>query len=243
MQYMQEMQPVMQSVQAGMQNDRSMHLARRFLSAGQVSQMLGIDRSTVYRMAEGGRLPAMKIGRQWRFPAEQIAALLEAPGDLAANSAPGGRALLLSVQDALPLIELAAELLGVMMVITDMAGEPVTEILNPCPWFSEHSEDPVLLATCLADWKKLADDPDFETRFCTGPLEFECARVFIRIGSQLVGMVVAGGLAAGDRDERGLYRLSAERRAQVLASLPTIAASVSRLAANQSFGFDKANME
>jgi len=68
-----------------------------------------------------------------------------------------------------------------MMVITDMAGEPVTEILNPCPWFSEHSEDPALLATCLADWRQLADDPDFETRFCTGPLEFECARAFIRI--------------------------------------------------------------
>ena len=59
-----------------------------------------------------------------------------------------------------------------------MAGEPVTEILNPCPWSSEHSEDPVLLATCLADWKQVADDPDFETRFCTGPLEFECAAGF-----------------------------------------------------------------
>ena len=114
----------------------------------------------------------------------------------------------------LPLIELAAELLGVMMVITDMAGEPVTEILNPCPWFSEHSEDPVLLTKCLADWRQLADDPDFETRFCTGPLEFECARAFVRIGPQLVGMLVAGGLAATDEDERALYRLSTEGRAR-----------------------------
>ena len=243
MQHMQDMQRAMQSMQAGMQTVQSMHPAQRFLSAGQVSQMLGIDRSTVYRMAESGRLPAMKIGRQWRFPAEQIAALLEAPGDLAASAAPGRRALLLSVQDALPLIELAAELLGVMMVITDMAGEPVTEVLNPCPWFSEHSGDPVVLTKCLAEWRQLADDPDFETRFCTGPLEFECARAFIRIGPQLVGMLVAGGLAASGRDERALYRLSAERRARVLASLPTIAASVSRLAASQSSGFDTTNME
>jgi excisionase family DNA binding protein len=240
---MQGVQRVMQNVQASMQDEQSMYPAQRFLSAGQVSQMFGIDRSTVYRMAESGRLPAMKIGRQWRFSAEQIAALLESPGDLVASAAPGRRALLLSVRDALPLIELAAELLGVMMVITDMAGEPVTEILNPCPWFSEHSEDPALLATCLADWRQLADDPDFETRFCTGPLEFECARAFIRIGPQLVGMLVAGGLAASDRDERALYRLSAERRARVLASLPTIAASVSRLAASQSSGFDTTKME
>jgi len=194
-------------------------------------------------MAESGRLPATNICRHWRFPAEQFAALLEAPGDLAANTASGRRALLLSVQETLPLIELAAELLGVMMVITDMAGEPVTEVLNPCPWFSEHSGDPVVLTKCLAEWRQLADDPDFETRFCTGPLEFECARAFIRIGPQLVGMLVAGGLAASGRDERALYRLSAERRARVLASLPTIAASVSRLAASQSSGFDTTNME
>ena len=91
----------MQNVHVGTQTVESMHPAKRFLSAGQVSQMLGVDRSTVYRMAESGRLPAMKIGRQWRFPAEQIAALLGASGDLAANAAPGRRALLLSVQDAL----------------------------------------------------------------------------------------------------------------------------------------------
>ncbi len=57
MQYMQDVQRVMQNVQAGMQTVQSMHPAQRFLSAGQVSQMLGIDRSTVYRMAESGRLP------------------------------------------------------------------------------------------------------------------------------------------------------------------------------------------
>src|ERR1039458_3794825 len=167
MQHMQDVQRVMQSEQAGMPTVQNMHPAQRFLNAGQVSQMLGIDRSTVYRMAESGRLPAMKIGRQWRFPAEQIAALLEAPGDLAASAAPARRALLRSVQDALPLIELAAELLGVMMVITDMAGEPVTESLNPCPWFSEHSEDPALLATCLSDWQQLLDATHFYTRLFT----------------------------------------------------------------------------
>ena len=49
---MQDVQRVMQSEQAGMPTVQSMHPAQRFLNAGQVSQMLGIDRSTVYRMAE-----------------------------------------------------------------------------------------------------------------------------------------------------------------------------------------------
>ena len=239
---MHNMQSTKQNVQVGTQNAHGIPPVQRFLRAEQVAQILGVDRSTVYRMAESRRLPAMKIGGQWRFPAEQVAALLEVPGDLAANTAPGRRALLLSVQGTLPLIELAAELLGVMMVITDMAGEPVTEVLNPCRWFSEHSGDPVVLTKCLAEWRQLADDPDFEIRFCTGQLEFDCARAFVRIGPQLVGMLVAGGLAATDEDERSLYRLSTEGRARVLTSLPTIAASVSRLAASQSSGFDTTNM-
>ena len=62
MQHMQDVQRVMQSEQEGMPTVQSMHPAQRFLNAGQVSQMLGIDRSTVYRMAQSGRLPATKIG-------------------------------------------------------------------------------------------------------------------------------------------------------------------------------------
>ena len=38
--------------------------------------MINVDLSTVYRMAEDGRLPAIKVGRQWRFPADRVAELL-----------------------------------------------------------------------------------------------------------------------------------------------------------------------
>jgi len=48
---------------------------RGLLTADEVQQLLDIDRSTIYRMAGDGRLPAVKIGRQWRFPADRIAAL------------------------------------------------------------------------------------------------------------------------------------------------------------------------
>ena len=42
------------------------------LTAKEVQQLLQVDRSTVYRMAEDGRLPAVKVGKQWRFPADQL---------------------------------------------------------------------------------------------------------------------------------------------------------------------------
>ncbi|HKZ25894.1 MAG TPA: helix-turn-helix domain-containing protein [Acidimicrobiia bacterium] len=42
------------------------------LTTKAVQQLLNVDRSTIYRMAEAGRLPAIKVGRQWRFHTEAI---------------------------------------------------------------------------------------------------------------------------------------------------------------------------
>ena len=49
---------------------------QRYLTAGDVTRMLRIDKSTVYRMAEDGRLPGFKVGRQWRFLATDVETVL-----------------------------------------------------------------------------------------------------------------------------------------------------------------------
>lgn len=229
-----------------MQNLNGAHQPQQqqLLRAEQVRQLLGVDRSTVYRMAENGRLPAVKVGRQWRFPADQIRLLF---GDRAAeaggNATPGRRELLRSLPSVLPLIELSAQLLGVMFVITDMDGEPAAGVVNPCPWFKEHWDEPDLLALCLADWKALASDPDFGVRYRTGPLGVDCARVFVRIGSQLVGMLLAGCIDTTGDDPRVLYRLSAEGRERVLTALPIIAAAISRISAGHISDINAGSME
>lgn len=96
----------------------------------EVQELLHIDRSTVYRIAEGERLPSIRVGRTWRFPADKIAALLTAGPD-----AP------LATTAANPVaqttIEVAVAQLGVMIVVTDMNGQPVTGVVNPCPWPSK----------------------------------------------------------------------------------------------------------
>ncbi len=210
----------------------------QFLRAEHVGRILGVDRSTVYRMAERGRLPALKVGHQWRFPAEQIARLFDA-NEVSPHDAESRKALELAAQAAVPYLELGAELLGVTMVVTGIAGEPVIDIIHPCPWFRQNADDPALLAACLADWKQLAEDPDFTLSFQTGPLGFDRARTFVRIGPQLVGMLVVGGIAASDDDPRELYRLDDASRAKVLATLPTMAARVSTLAAQILSGLDE----
>lgn len=222
---------------------------RRLLTARQVQTMLHVDRSTIYRMAEDGRLPAIKVGRQWRFPADQISALVahaeapaqpdggaESPAAVGPGAETGGvpgtggaspYAGLITAAEAV--LAVSADLLGVMMVITDMDGHPLTPVTNPCDWFADRADDERTVTACSAEWQLMADDPDLRPRFRTGVLGFQCARAFIRSGSSLVGMVLAGGIAPSGSDQAGLYYLDDDDRERVLVALPKVAAALSRV--------------
>ncbi len=216
--------------------------AAELMSARDVEALLGIDKSTVYRMAYDGRLPAVRVGSQWRFLAEPIRGMLDGAGAeraVAVRSPRSRSSHTLSTTDAPrlePVIEVAADLLGVMMVVTDMEGNPATKVANPCPWFIDRQEDPAILDACVKDWHAFADEREFAPAFRVGPHGFECARALVRDGNQLVGMVLAGGIAPGDlapggarNGPDGLYHQTAEERASLLAALPRIAASLSRV--------------
>ena len=40
---------------------------KRYLTVDQVAKRFGVNVTTVYRLVQRGRLPAFKIGNQWRF--------------------------------------------------------------------------------------------------------------------------------------------------------------------------------
>lgn len=43
----------------------------------EVANYLRLSKDTIYRMANAGRLPASKVGNQWRFRKEDVDAWLE----------------------------------------------------------------------------------------------------------------------------------------------------------------------
>lgn len=221
---------------------------RQLLTALEVQERLNIDRSTVYRMADDGRLPSIRVGRARRFPAAAIAALAGEPSnapvggglpfepstspDAASPAQPSvAEARLSAVAQAT--IDVASELLGVMMVVTDMDGRPLTEIANPCPWLAERRDDTSVIEECIAEWRALAAERDLSPHFTRSTVGFECARTFIRSGNRLVGMVLAGGVTplTGATDEpldrAGLHDLDPNARDRVLTTLPRIAAAIS----------------
>lgn len=177
-------------------------------TAREIQALLQVDRSTVYRMAEAGQLPALKVGKQWRFPADQVDHWLEtqisAPAAAAAaRPAPvaspqptdDSLAALLPLDCVQVILDAFSSALETMLVITDMEGHPITAVSNPCALFSAILDEPEALQKCVHTWHDLASMLSLEPQFKRSQLGLLCARSLIRVGSELKGMVVTGCLA------------------------------------------------
>jgi excisionase family DNA binding protein len=175
------------------------------LTAKDIQDMLQVDRSTIYRMAENGRIPAVKVGKQWRFSSEAINDWLKAQS---ASPVPASQtqspisipsdddfASLLPIECVQLIQDTFADTLGVMVVITDMEGNPITDVSHTCGLFDAISETPDAVHKCIESWHTLASTIDLEPKYMVSHLELLCARGFIRVGAELKGMVVVGGIA------------------------------------------------
>jgi len=173
------------------------------LTTKDLQQLLHVDRSTIYRMAESGQLPAIKVGRQWRFPADRINRWLEDRNmrpiakqpvpDLVAN----GSSLngLLPTDYITSIGDLFGEMLGVMVVVTDMDGEPLAPPSHQCSLFTLINEQPGAVQQCVAGWRELAHDLEMAPRFAPSHLGLLCARSYLRVGAELRGIILVGGIA------------------------------------------------
>ncbi len=236
------------------------------LTTKDLQELINVDKSTIYRMAEDGRLPAVKVGRQWRFPAEQIADMLggnvATPATPPPSGATGELAQLLVPETADAVVDLVADLFGIMAVITDMAGRPITEVANPNGYFQVIHSQPGAVEKCAQGWRELGEDGGLESRFKPSHLGFLCTRTFIRVGNELVGMLIVGGITPKEwpPDEEFFATVAAElgvdpaqlaahadetyyvddgRQQWILGLLPRISDLISRLAAARNQLLDK----
>lgn len=180
------------------------------LTTRQVQDLLRVDRTTIYRMVETGRLPAMRVGKQWRFARAEVERWLkqghtdvvgasvtdEVRAAVYEPAATEDLAVRLPLACAQLILDAFAEILGVTMVITDMQGQPVTQMSNPCEFFSLLiAGRPQAIQRCVATWQQMAGAPALEPRFAINEMGLLCARGLIHIGAELKGMVVIGGIA------------------------------------------------
>ena len=190
------------------------------LTTKDLQQLLHVDRSTIYRMAEAGQLPAMKVGRQWRFPADRINRWLEdrnrrpEPDRPSLQLADNGSPLngLLPTDYITSIGDLFGEMLGVMVVVTDMNGEPLAPPSHQCRLFTLINEQPGGVQQCVTGWRELAHDLEMAPRFAPSHLGLLCARSYLRVGAELRGIILVGGIAPEDwpPTEDELERIASE---------------------------------
>jgi excisionase family DNA binding protein len=172
------------------------------LTAKEMQDLLQVDRSTIYRMAEAGQLPAVKVGKQWRFPSDLVESWLNAqaagpapspqPGD---NSSKGDFAATLPLECVQLIQDAFAEVLGVMLIVTDLDGQPITRASNSCSLYDLLDETDNGHAICHELWRELGRVPALEPRFMPGFGGLLCARALVRMGNELKAMVIVFGVA------------------------------------------------
>lgn len=181
-----------------------------FLTTRQLQEILQVDRTTIYRMADSGRVPAVKVGSQWRFPRQQVetwlktqngsastTSIINANGDLPSQAVRDLRKIL--PLDCVQLIQdTFADVLGVMILVTDLDGEPVTRPSNPCGLYAAADTSPVARKRCMQLWADLAREPSLQPQFIRSHLGLQCARGLVHVGSELKAMLVVGGIAPQD---------------------------------------------
>jgi len=61
------------------ENAREFQNQKRIMSVKQVSDLLQIPMSTIYDLAQKGKIPGVKFGRHWRFLEEDILYVFRCP--------------------------------------------------------------------------------------------------------------------------------------------------------------------
>ena len=135
------------------------------LTTKQLQEMLQVDRITIYRMLNDGRLQGFKVGGQWRFSRREIEAWLQEQQnklDVASMPSPPGGMIAPSPQ-SLPLAcirtiqDVCAEALDVAAVTIDLEGSLLAEVSNCCSFCELILSSDKGLRRCRAAWKRVSN--------------------------------------------------------------------------------------
>lgn len=168
------------------------------LTTKELLDLLKIDRTTVYRMLNDGRLSGVKVGGQWRFPRKDVEALLS--GKAVEPDNPLVSAEILPVHCLEGIQSVFAEVASLGAVTTTPEGEPLTEISNSCAFCKLIQSSSSGKQACTDSWRELAHKPEHRTPFVSCHAGLQYARARIEIDGVYVAMLVAGQFHASVPD-------------------------------------------
>ena len=141
----------------------------------QVQDLLKVDRITVYRMLQDGRLKGIKIGHQWRFNASELEHLLGM--ETSADNGQSESSINLPIHCIQTIQNLFSDISQLSSLVVDMEGNPLTNISNPCAFCTRIMSSPSGRDACQASWRDIAAQCQTKTKYHDLPRGIElCSR-------------------------------------------------------------------
>lgn len=148
------------------------------LTTRQVLEFLKVDRITVYRMLNDGRLKGIKIGQHWRFSHREVERLLNGEPALPEPGKPEPRSnfpthCVQTIQD------LFSEVGQINALIVDPQGEPLTTATHLCNFCELIQRSHAGLLACQSTWRMLArsSNTDSQPTTCHAGLQYVSAPI------------------------------------------------------------------
>jgi len=173
------------------------------LTTHEVEALLKLDRTTIYRMIKTGRLSGVRVGQQWRFPRQNVEALLSSENpELADDPAlepPAGL-----TPDILPLHcmqaiqDVFAELAQIGAVTTRLDGMPLTEISNAGRLWAMMHATAAGRQHCISTWRALAERSSRAPQVDVCQSGLGCIYARIELDEQPDALLVAGPFRIDD---------------------------------------------
>jgi excisionase family DNA binding protein len=162
-----------------------------FLTARQVQDILKVDRITVYRMLQDGRLKGVKIGQQWRFSRREVERMLESeiPNDETAQQSTDPSFPTHCVQT---IQDLYSEVSQIGAIMVDQKGEPLTQVSHACSFCRAILSSPSGREACQTSWQAFARNSAGGSKYftCHAGLQYIGSPVIDK--GQSVGLFLTG---------------------------------------------------
>ncbi len=163
------------------------------LTTRQVLDLLKVDRITIYRMLQDGRLKGIKIGQQWRFPRSSVENLLGNGAPVVELSPSVDLASLFPTHCVQAVQDLFAEVGGVGALIIDLQGIPLTAYSNPCGLCQLMRQSESGAQACAASWLQFARDAAAGKSLLTCQAGMNYLAHPIVDNNQTIGWFIIGG--------------------------------------------------
>lgn len=150
------------------------------LTTRQVQNILKVDRITIYRMLQDGRIKGIKIGQQWRFQRKEVDRITggnqPSPEPIQPKTDPVGfpTHCVQTIQD------LFSEIGQVSALVVDTEGVLLTEISHPCRYCQIILQSLPGQAACRVSWKEFAKQSSTGSRYftCHAGIQYVSAPIF-----------------------------------------------------------------